>query len=225
MVAEARSVTRSPWRIFLRGLALVLCLLLVMLVAEILRVFIGPNFHTVVPHRCYRCGQPTAAGLGDMVRGLGIRTVINLRGVQDDPDEEAWYQPEIEAAAALGVKLIHIGLSAYTPPPMSEFRALVQALDESETPILLHCHSGSDRTGLASTAYLLLKTDTPLPEARGQIHWRFGHNPWGGAACQHLVFEQYAEWLRTHGWEHRPGRFREWACRAYGVPSGSRQPD
>jgi protein tyrosine/serine phosphatase len=186
-----------------------------MLLAEVLRVFLGSNFHVVVAHHCYRSGQPSRASLTDMTRALGIRTVINLRGHQEDEDEEPWYRPEIDTAKELGINIIHIGLSAYTPPSSREFSALIDALETSPEPILLHCHSGSDRSGLASAAYLLLKTDTPLQEASRQIHWRFGHNPWGGAACQHLVFGQYAEWLLAHGWRHTSARFRQWAHTEY----------
>jgi protein tyrosine phosphatase (PTP) superfamily phosphohydrolase (DUF442 family) len=195
----------ARWKLLLNGTLLGL---VVIGVAEMLRVFLGPNFHVVVPHHCYRCGQPTAASLGEMVRALGIRTVINLRGQNED---EAWYQQEAQAAAELGIPLIDIGLSAYTPPSADEFRALIHALDHSPTPILLHCHSGSDRSGLASAAYLLLKTDTELATASAQIHLRYGHNPWGGAACQREMLSHYADWLRGHGWEHRPERFRQWA--------------
>jgi protein-tyrosine phosphatase len=188
--------------------------LLVMLLAETARVFLGSNFHTVVPHRCYRSGQPTPQWLGDVTNAVGIRTVINLRGA-NNPEEELWYQPEKDAAAQLHLNHIDIGLSAYAPPPASEWRALIEALDGSEEPILVHCHSGSDRSGLASAAYLLLKTNTSLADASNQVHLRFGHNPWGGAACQQLVLGQYADWLREHGWEHRPDRFRHWACEEY----------
>jgi protein tyrosine phosphatase (PTP) superfamily phosphohydrolase (DUF442 family) len=210
--SEPEPAVHSPaplWKPLLKGALLGLFLIGL---AEVLRVFLGSNLHAVVPHQCYRCGQPTAASLGNMVRSLGIRTIINLRGHNED---ESWYQQEIQAAAALGVPLRHIGLSAYTPPSAEEFRALIHALDDSPEPILLHCHSGSDRSGLASAAYLLLKTDTTLAIARQQIHPRYGHNPWGGAACQRLVLGQYADWLHRHGWEHRPERIRHWACEEY----------
>lgn len=201
----------SRWKTLVRGALLGLGL---MLLAEVLRVFIGSNFHAVVAHQCYRCSQPTPARLGNLVRALGIRTVINLRGSQDD-EETWWYFPEVEAAAALDVKLVDVALSAYAPPRVHRMKALIHALDTSVEPILLHCHSGSDRTGLASAAYLLLKTDTSLEAASQQIHLRYGHNPWGRAACQRQVLGQYAEWLRAHGWDHQPDRFRHWACHDY----------
>ncbi len=203
---------RTDWKPLLRGAVLGLALVLL---AEVLRVFVGSNFHTVVPHECYRCGQPSPRTLTELVRSLGIRTVINLRGHQTDEEEEWWYRPEVEAAERLGVRLVPIGLSAYTPPTAEALRDLIHALDDSPEPILLHCHSGADRSGLASAFYLLLKTDTPLDEARRQIHWRYGHNPWGGAACQREVLGQYADWLRAHGWQHQPERFRHWATVEY----------
>jgi protein tyrosine phosphatase (PTP) superfamily phosphohydrolase (DUF442 family) len=208
---------RTGWRVPMRGVLVGLGL---MLVAEVLRVFTGSNFHTVVAQRCYRSGQPSPADLRDLVGALGIRTVINLRGRQ--AETEAWYLPEVEAARTLGIGQIDITMSAYTPPPEKDLCALVRALDDSPGPLLLHCHSGSDRTGLAAALYLLLKTDTPLAEARRQIHPRFGHNPWGAATCPRLVLGQYADWLSAHGWQHRPELFRRWACAEYrNCPSGT----
>src|SRR5262245_34652810 len=47
-------------------------------------VLVGPNFHTVIPGAIYRCGQPSGRQLKRLVRKLGIRTVVNLRGVCED---------------------------------------------------------------------------------------------------------------------------------------------
>src|SRR4051794_32745800 len=81
--------------------------LLVVLAGEGLRVLVGPNFHAIVPHRCYRSGQPTADALEGMVRALGVRTVVNLRGPNDKAD---WYREEHDAARRLGVTVVDVPL-------------------------------------------------------------------------------------------------------------------
>jgi len=48
-------------------------------------------------------------------------------------------------------------------------RHLVEVLDRSEKPLLLHCNRGADRSGMAATMALLLETDTSLEKARGQL--------------------------------------------------------
>src|SRR5207302_5801897 len=47
---------------------------------EVLRVTLGPNFHTVIEQRFFRAAQPSGATLETYIRDYGIRTVINLRG-------------------------------------------------------------------------------------------------------------------------------------------------
>jgi hypothetical protein len=96
---------------------------LVMLVAEILRVFAGANFATVAPGRCYRSGQPTAEQLWSLVHTHGIRSVINLRG---DNSDAAWYDDEVAAAAKIGVRFVNAGLWTYSEPEDPVIRTLVR---------------------------------------------------------------------------------------------------
>ena len=55
-------------------------------------------------------------------------------------------------------------------------------MDNAPKPILFHCHSGADRTGLASMMYLLLHTNGALADAQKQISFRYGHKFWSEAA-------------------------------------------
>jgi protein tyrosine/serine phosphatase len=192
-----------------RGFVLALALVLA---AEAVRTGAGSNFHTVAAHRCYRSAQPSPEALRVLAQTLGIRTVVNLRGLNDD---EAWYHEERQAAERLALAFVDAGLWSSSPPSAEEFGDLVRAIDGSAEPILLHCQSGIDRSGFAAAVYLLLKTDMPLDEASCQLSPRFGHNPWGRAACQDRVLGGYASWLEAHGLQHRPDRFRHWIAEEY----------
>jgi protein tyrosine phosphatase (PTP) superfamily phosphohydrolase (DUF442 family) len=165
------------------------------------------NLHTVLPGRVYRCGQLSAADLEKTVVDHGIRTVVNLRGYSPFLP---WYQEESQATHDLNVSQEDICFSANRLPSAPELRRLVDVLDRTEYPILLHCRHGADRTGLAAVVVLLLQTDAGLTQARRELGLRFGHLSLGRQAYLDRFFDLYADWLKLRGWEHSPGRFRKW---------------
>ena len=81
--------------------------------------------------------------------------------------------------------------------------------------MLIHCASGSDRTGFASAIYLLVRTDTSLGEACRQLHWRHGHFAWTSTGCLGATLEKYGEWLSKKGWEHNRERLVHWVEHVY----------
>jgi hypothetical protein len=92
---------------------------------------------------------------------------------------------------------------------------LIDVLDHTEFPVLFHCHKGADRTGMASAVALLLKSDTPLEEARAQLSPRYGHLSVGKTGNIDRFFDLYSEWLAERGLAHAPAVFRRWATEEY----------
>jgi protein tyrosine phosphatase (PTP) superfamily phosphohydrolase (DUF442 family) len=175
-------------------------------------ILAGPNLYTVIPGEVYRCAQPSEAQLERLVRRLNVRTVVNLRGCSA-PDP--WYLAEVRAANRLGVSHEDLSLSAGRLPSTQNVRHLVNILDRSEPPILFHCNRGADRTGLASTMAVLLKTDASLDEARRQLLPWFGHLAVGRMARIDEFFDLYEEWLGQEGIAHSRDAFRRWATEEY----------
>jgi len=200
---------QSPrWR-WLKWLAIVPVLLLT---AEMLRVLAYTNRHTVIEGRVYRCAQPSAENVREQVKARGIRTVINLRGLS--PETE-WYKDECAACHDLNVSQEDVRLSANRLPPPAELRRLVDVLDHTEYPILIHCKAGADRTGLVSMMALLLQTDTPLDVARRQLWPRFGHFRFGRTAAIDHFFDFYDAWLEKERKSHTSANFRDWVLHHY----------
>lgn len=191
---------------------LVFAALLLAAAAEAARVFVGRNFHEVVPGRVYRCAQPSPEALEAMVKAHGIRTVINLRGCATPL---SWYLDEGRATAALDLSQEDVSFSVYHLPPRHELLRLIDALDHSDPPILLHCRQGADRTGLASGVALLLQPGSTLNRSRRQLGIRYGHLPVGAAACLDRFFDLYSHWLAEQRLSHSPPTFRRWAEDAY----------
>ena len=186
--------------------------LVLVLGAEAARTAFGSNFHTVVPGRCYRSAQLSATHLRLLAGRYGIRSIINLRGVEDD---RVWFQRECAVAQAMDIEMINRGMWAQRPPTEEELRDIVRDVDRADEPILIHCVSGIDRTGIIAAMFLLLRTDATIDEAWRQLSVRYGHNRWGKAACQDRVLAAYVAWLAERGLAHRPEHFRRWAVEDY----------
>lgn len=128
------------------------------------------RFRVVTPGMFYRSGQFTASGLRDIIRGRGIRTVVNLQEENTDPymPEEWLSRPhvrETEVCRELGVNYYTLfGGEAMTP---DEFAAgkRPQAIDQflrilddpANYPVLLHCKAGLHRTGAFTAIYRMEK--------------------------------------------------------------------
>ena len=172
--------------------------------AEAYGIFLGANFHRVVPGRVFRSAQLSGTELEQKLQFQGIRTVVNLRG---SCDPSPWYLEESRATHRLNVCQEDINFSAGHLPSVSEVRRLVEVLDRTEYPILLHCRRGADRTGMAAVMVLLLQSDASLGQARRQLGLRYGHLAFGRPANLDWFLDLYGEWLQTKGLAHSPALF------------------
>jgi len=119
----------------------------------------------------YRSSQPSPRQIRKYHDRLGIRSIINLRGVHDYGS----YFFEEEACARLGITLHSVKLYSRTPPSAAEIhrmRALFAGLGH---PALMHCKSGADRAGLAAALYRILHLGHPVRDAVGELSWKYGH--------------------------------------------------
>ena len=175
-------------------------------------ILLGGNFYEVIPGQVFRSAQPSPESLEQYIQAHGIQTVINLRG---DNAEHDWYHQEIAATLRQGATFYDVGLWAHQPPPAGELVRLVDLLENAPKPILVHCYSGADRTGLASALALLLRTDSTLEQARGQLRISFGYFRWSKAGCHLQLLDRYEEWLQEMGRPHSAEQLRYWARHVY----------
>jgi protein tyrosine/serine phosphatase len=128
------------------------------------------NFAVVVPGRLYRCNHPTPGRLAAMTRRLGLKSVVNLRGVTGSGSDAL----SREAAARLGLDFIDAPLKSRFAPPRERVLALAEAFRTMREPALVHCKSGADRAGFAAAIFLLMHGESAASAAR-QLTLRHGH--------------------------------------------------
>lgn len=118
----------------------------------------------------WRSNQPSPQRLARHAAD-GIRTVINLRGAA----HQSFWLFEREACAELGMTLHDVGFSARQAPKKAMLLDLHHVLTTAAKPMLIHCKSGADRTGLAAALYLIWVEGRPLAEAQAQLSPRYMH--------------------------------------------------
>ncbi|WP_082352520.1 tyrosine-protein phosphatase [Rhizobium sp. AAP43] len=135
-------------------------------------LILSGNFHEVLPGRFYRSAQLSGARLGEEIDRYNIRTVINLRG---ENRGKSWYDDEVAATAAHGVTHVDFRMSASRDLTRERTQELLTILKTAEQPILVHCMSGADRTGLASVIFLQQVAGIDEEEAEWQLSPLYGH--------------------------------------------------
>ena len=146
-----------------------------------------PNQH-LVRHGIWRSAQPAPRHLRRLA-ARGVRTVINLRGAE----AHGAYWLEQEACARLGLKLIDVKLKSRAAPTRAHLAAMRDAIAAIAGPTLIHCKSGSDRTGLFCGLYLVLREGVPVTEARHQLGLRYGHIRTTKTGVLDQLFDLYLE--------------------------------
>lgn len=173
------------------------------------------RLHVVIPGEVYRSAQLSGQELSAAVAEHGLKTIISLRNPNQDAE---WYQEEIAAAAAAGVKHYSVGMLQVSPS-YDRVMDLYQLLQTAERPLLVHCRSGVDRSGLAGAMSLLMNGEESLNEAASQVSWRYG--AYREDSAGRVFFEQYRAWLEHQGKTHAPEAFAGWLANDYSDPTGN----
>ena len=153
------------------------CILMPLAAVALIAALIGVqlyfgNFHQVIRGELYRSAQPNAADIQAYVRDHGIKSILNLRG--GNPGD-AWYNEEVAASDANGVRHLDFRMKAARELTDEQIKQLVAMMRDAPKPLLIHCRSGSDRTGLAAALYLKEIAHQTDAEAAHQLSLRYGH--------------------------------------------------
>jgi tyrosine-protein phosphatase SIW14 len=146
------------------------------------------RLRVVEPGRVYRSGQMTAEGFADAIERYGLRTIINVQDDFPDPDIEISFWDrhtikESELCRRLGVRFVQLLptllprhlIPEQRPPCIDQLLSVLD--DESNYPLLIHCHAGLHRTGLLTAIYRMEYQDWTQDRAFLDMKAQ-GFGPW-----------------------------------------------
>ena len=198
---------KAKWR---RTLLLIFLIVAVSIGYYIYAFVFWSNLRVVVPQKVFRSAQPSPAQLKKWARLYGIKTVINLRGYarKATNDEQA-------AADELGITLVTIRFKSTSLPMRDSLDKLIKTLETAEQPILIHCRSGVDRTGTASTLAAMAIGKENYDTAKWQAYvppgpWkRNSTNDFAHISDMFKLYEMHRRENKTAGdWQD----FKQWAA-------------
>ncbi len=185
--------------------------LLVVLIAIFWIPLTQGNFGVVDPCLVFRSAQP-GGELPRLIREHRLASILNLRG---GSRADSWYLSEFRAARDEGLAFYDLPLSASRRPTRRELLILLDFFEHCPYPLLIHCKSGSDRTGLACVLYLMTRRGEPPEQAVRAFNLRYGHVPLFGPEHLHEPFCEYRAWLQSRDLAHTPARLRAWVEHDY----------
>jgi undecaprenyl-diphosphatase len=163
------------------------------------------NFHEIDTN-IYRSAQLSSKRLKKTIKQYGIKSVINLRDTKAGEELDKWNEAEKRVTYNNGVRLIHIPLNESKLPTNEKLERILEFFERKKHhPMLIHCHAGSDRTGMVAALYILemkhgkdgkqIENPEALTEALTQLRFSYGHYVMTHPAMKKFIRTWYA--LRT----------------------------
>jgi len=164
--------------------------------------------HHHIGGEMYRENQPSPKRIAQWAK-MGIKTVINLRG--DSP--KGFYLLEKEACEAHGIRLINYRMYSRDVHSVEAIKGARDLFENIEYPAVMHCKSGSDRTGIMGVLYRHFKMGDPVSEAMDQLSFKYLHVKQGKTGMLDFFFDDYLKHAETNEMG-----FMEWVETIYDPP-------
>lgn len=164
------------WAVAFAAVVLVCGLLAVWWTTSLRWQFFPRNFAAVDRNHLYRSGQVSARLIEQTLTRYGIDTVLFM---STDNLQRADVRAEVDACQRLGIRRINLPLGGDGTGNPDRY---VQALMEihrarlAGEQILVHCHTGSQRTGGVVALYRVLLDGWSVAAAQDEL-LAFGHDP------------------------------------------------
>ena len=157
----------------------------------------------------YRANQPSPKRI-KVLADMGIKTILNLRG--ESP--KGYYLLEKEACAAHGITLIDYRMYSRDVHTVEKLLGARDLFEQIEYPCVMHCKSGSDRTGIMGVLYRHYKMGDTIEQAMSQLSFNYLHVKAGKTGMLDHFFQTYLDYnART------PIDFSDWVQTVYDPPA------
>lgn len=153
----------------------------------------------------WRSNHPSSRRIR-MLKGRGIRTVLNLRG----PGNNVTYLWEKKLCEDNDIAFHSIALDARRAPDPQPLIEVLDFLEVADRPMLFHCKSGADRAGLVAALYLYVVRGASEEDARAMLSPRFLHFKRSRTGVLDMFLDAY---IRAH--KLTGIAFRDWVTSRY----------
>jgi protein tyrosine/serine phosphatase len=133
------------------------------------------NIHVVEDGQFYRSAQLSRQEFANEIEAYHIRSVLNLRGANPG---QSWYEDELAVTRAHDASHYDVGISAEDTVPGDKIEQIIAVLRHAPKPLLVHCRSGADRTGLVAALYRYVILWQSAATAEQELALRYGHFPY-----------------------------------------------
>lgn len=165
------------------------------LIAYTSTVRLTKNFYEVDAGKFYRSAQLTPDEMQQAINQYAIKTVISLRG---GSEESYWYKPQVEVLARNKVEFYPISLSMDSFPSKENLNEIIRLLKTAPKPILVHCRSGADRTGMVSALYQIEEMGKSKEEALEQLRFKYWYvEAFHPAMTEFIKVYQGSDWAQN----------------------------
>lgn len=173
------------------------------------------NFHAVVPGEVFRSAQPSPSQVENWCSRYGLKTIVNLRA----DAEKTGLSDERAAAGRAGTQVINIRLSDRRLPAKADMLQLIDVLENSPRPMLLHCKAGADRAGVAAVLAVMAVGGRDYNSARAELSICYLHVDSRATSIGGL-FDEFEDYCRKNSiavpaWAD----FKHWATEIYQSPN------
>jgi len=199
------SCSRRSWVIACGLVAVVLGLAAVPVYRSI--ILYRANWGVVVPGKIYRSAQMSASLLNQKLEENHINVIIFLS--QDDEDDSD-IQAEKKVAADDHAEFLNFPMNGdgVAAPDMytQALTALCDRVEAGKT-VLVHCHSGAQRTGGVIAVYRMLVEKMPAEQALAEMR-HYGHDPRKNLTLIPFLNQNIGDWadalVKTGAIDHVP---------------------
>ncbi len=154
------------------------------------------NWGVVVPGKIYRSAQMSSWLLRQKLRDNHISEIIFL---SHDDDADSDVRAEKLFAANTRIPFLNFPMmgDGVAPPGMytAALTALCDAIRAGKT-VLVHCHSGAQRTGGVIAVYRMLVQKMPPDQALAEME-HYGHDPRRNLTLVPFINEHIGEWAEA----------------------------
>lgn len=134
------------------------------------------NFHEIVPSKVYRSGELRNDKLIENIKKYNIKTIIDLRKGSDHNKRTELREENI--AKNLGISYQWIPMVGSNTKQHKAIEKLISLSESIEEPILIHCSSGTHRSGVITAIWLMIKEEVSPEKAAEQLSPKFGFFLW-----------------------------------------------